>query len=82
VDILQLDTFKLTRVAEKDCDFHGHATLADETTNCQHCCKYGVVGFGRREQISKPFPSALWKTVLYILQLQVIPTTALKLSLF
>ncbi|MGB1265829.1 MAG: ISL3 family transposase [Nereida ignava] len=66
MDLLQLDNFKLNRVVEEDHDFHIYATLADETTNCQHCGKYGVVGFGRREQIIKDLPRLGKRSSIYV----------------
>ncbi|MCY4007533.1 MAG: ISL3 family transposase [Rhodobacteraceae bacterium] len=56
MDLLQLDDFELIRVVEEDHDFHIYTRLSDETTHCQHCGKYGVVGFGRREQVMKDLP--------------------------
>ena len=45
MDLLQLDDFDLIRVVEEDHDFHIYAKLSDETTHCEHCGKYGTIGF-------------------------------------
>lgn len=66
MNLLQLDDYKLIRVVEEDHDFHIYAALADETTHCQHCGKYGVVGFGRREQVIKDLPRLGKRSSIYV----------------
>ena len=66
MDLLQLDDFDLIRVVEEDHDFHIYAKLSDETTHCQHCGKYGVIGFGRREQVIKDQPRLGKRSTIYV----------------
>ena len=66
MNLLQLDAYELIRVVEEDHDFHIYATLADETTHCPHCRKYGVVGFGRREQVIKDLPRLGKRSSIYV----------------
>ena len=66
MNLLQLNDFDLIRVVEEDRDFHIYAKLSDETTHCQHCDKYGVIGFGRREQIIKDLPRLGKRSSIYV----------------
>lgn len=66
MDLLQLSDFDLIRVVEDDHDFHIYARLSEETTHCQHCGKYGVVGFGRREQVVKDLPRLGKRSSIYV----------------
>lgn len=66
LDLLKLDDYELTRVVEDDHDFHIYATLTDETCCCAHCHKYGVVGFGRREQVVKDLPRLGKRSSIYV----------------
>ena len=66
MNLLQLDAYELIRVVEEDHDFHIYATLADETTHCPHCREYGVVGFGRRDQVIKDLPRLGKRSSIYV----------------
>ena len=66
MDLLQLSDFDLIRVVEDDHDFHIYARLSEETTHCQHCGKFGVVGFGRREQVVKDLPRLGKRSSIYV----------------
>lgn len=66
MDLLQLDDFDLIRVVEDDHDFHIYSKLSEETTHCQHCRNYGVVGFGRREQVIKDLPRLGKRSSIYV----------------
>ncbi|WP_419737601.1 ISL3 family transposase [Ruegeria sp.] len=66
MDILQLNDFDLIRFAEEDHEFHIYAKLSYETSHCKHCGKYGVVGFGRREQVIKDLPRLGKRSSVYV----------------
>ena len=66
MDLLQLDDFDLIRVVEENHDFHIYAKLSDETRHCEHCGKYGIIGFGRREQIIKDLPRLGKRSSIYV----------------
>ena len=66
MDLLNLDDLDLIRVVEEDHDFHIYAKLLDETTHCQSCGKYGLVGFGRREQVIKDLPRLGKRSSIYV----------------
>ena len=66
MNLLPLDDYDLVRVVEENHDFHIYASLADDTTHCLHCGKYGVVGFGRREQVIKDLPRPGKRSSIYV----------------
>lgn len=66
MDLLQLDDFDLIRVVEENHDFHIYAKLSDDTRHCEHCGKYGIIGFGRREQIIKDLPRLGKRSSIYV----------------
>lgn len=66
MNLLRLDDYDQIRVVEEDHDFHIYAVRVDETTHCPHCHKYGVVGFGRREQIIKDLPRLGKRSSIYL----------------
>jgi transposase len=66
MDLLQLDDFDLIRVVEENHDFHIYTKLSDETSHCQHCGKFDVIGFGRREQVIKDLPRLGKRSSIYV----------------
>lgn len=66
MNLLQLDDFYLIRVVEEIHDFHIYAKLSDKITHCRHCGRYGVVGFGRREQVIKDLPRLGKRSSIYV----------------
>ncbi|WP_423680283.1 transposase family protein [Undibacterium sp. WLHG33] len=65
-NILNLPSYRITKVTELNHDYHVHAEVAAPITACIHCQSDKIVGFGRRERLIKDIPMHGQRVGIYV----------------